>query len=149
MKAVPAASSPGSSELGPTPDGLKLRVASLVTSEIRRSRKFPGFYEYPFELSHVPDARWSRAFRQAYEALVATGEREAYLVGRRIVATVDPGDDKQRVADAIGRAIEEANLRCNELWVLEAQQAERRRQAQQDDDELLRRLQKEAKEIEV
>jgi hypothetical protein len=130
-----------------TPKNLMLELTRLVASDIRPSRTSPGQFDYPFQLSAVPDGRWSEAFRRAYEGLVAAGKRPARLVGAQIIATVNADDDKRRVVEVIRQAMRQANAECQEMWASSVRKAESKKQAERDDDELLRRLQDEAREV--
>ena len=134
-------------ERAATPKNLMLELTRLVASDIRPSRTSPGQFDYPFQLSAVPDGRWSEAFRRAYEGLVAAGKRPARLVGVQIVATVNADDDKRRVVEVIRQAMSQANAECQEMWASSVRKAESKKRAERDDNELLRRLQDEAREV--
>jgi DNA-binding protein YbaB len=126
---------------------LHMTLVGLLIDEIAPSRKHPGLFDYPFELAALPQAAWALEFKAAYDAIQVERKGEVHLAGGRIVATVLADDDKQRVADTIKQAVEEANARCKELQDQANDDADRHRQAMVHDRALLQRLQEEAKGI--
>lgn len=131
----------------PPPDPLRLSITGLFRGHIVASAEREGFYDYPFGLSTTPDPRWAKAFIRAYAVSDLPQRREVHLDGSRLVACVHPDDDKQRLFDAIKRAVEQANTRCHDLRASKLSEVTKREGALRRDAALLHRLQAEAEEI--